>query len=148
MSSIEILKLRSIELFGFQPLPDSEIHKIEHSLGIQLPDDLKRISQFYSGGYCGDFDYWSPSNSLNFVDETLRLRTAISLPNKYIFLAEPPESGVFLEIGSQSKVIWCDAVEVDKLSSGNFENKPDIWNSYKDYFEYLLGVEEEERTFE
>tara|TARA_B100001093_G_C26467392_1_gene859050 strand:+ start:240 stop:698 length:459 start_codon:yes stop_codon:yes gene_type:complete len=146
------LESKYIKFFEKDPTPTKNLDIIEKKLNIILPSDFKQISKFYRGGFLGglshnaiDFD----GNENNLVGETVRLRTSIILPSRFIVLAEPAASLIVMETmndeTADSKVIWLDATDVCKLDEIDTLNDPDIWNSYTSFFEYLLDEEEEER---
>lgn len=138
-----------MRLYGEEGISDKEIQQIESILTLKLPQEFIEISEFYGGGYLGGIENYSFNrylDSTNIIDETLRLREAIKLPVEYIVLAEPPESIIVLNTIKEPSIIWCHAVEVTKLSSGDFQVAPDTWGTYAEFFAYLLDEEEEEQA--
>lgn len=129
-----IAELKQIyeNFYGNQGTDFNDILYIEKRLGIKLPNDFKEIARFYSGGLLGDIEHYSISIGFepNIVNKTLELRGSINLNNRYIVLAEPAESIIFLDIESYN-VIWCDSTDL-------FSDNSDKWNSYQDFFSYLL----------
>ncbi|ULJ60445.1 SMI1/KNR4 family protein [Wielerella bovis] len=129
-----IAELKQIyeNFYGNQGTDFNDILYIEKRLGIKLPNDFKEIARFYSGGLLGDIEHYSISmdSEPNLVNKTLELRENINLDNRYIVLAEPAESIIFLDIESYN-VIWCDSTDL-------FSDNSDKWNSYQDFFSYLL----------
>ncbi len=80
------------------------------------------------------------------MNETLRLRSAIDLPHRFIVLAQPSESLIVLDVESEG-VIWCDNYDVPRLDdSSKMLGTPDTWPRYAEFFEFLLDEEEEERN--
>jgi len=146
MTDIVGLKGKYIELYGVEGCSTEELAKIEDALNVQLPHDFKKISEFYSGGFFGGISHHEiaiRSEAANIVQETLTIRQAAGLNNKFIVLAEPSGSIIVLDVRGKS-VIWCDAVEVDCLNTMEFITKPDIWESYASFFLYLLNQEDQE----
>jgi hypothetical protein len=47
---------------------------------------------------------------------------------------------------SSPAVIWCDAIDVSRLGSLQGMHKPQMWESYADFFGFLLDTEELERA--
>ena len=87
------------------------------------------------------------SRATNIVDDTLRLRMTVALPPRFVVIAEPAASLIVMEcIGKNSRVIWCDASDVRKLSQPQSLRAPQIWSSYSQFFDYLLAEEESERN--
>ncbi len=142
------LRQRYAALFGVEPSKDGAIADLESSLGITLPDDVKAISQFYSGGIVGGISHNAFDGSgraANIVKETLRLRAAIELPNRFIVLAEPSESLIVRDVES-GVVTWCDHSDVPRLEDrSQMLGQPNVWTSYAEFFEFLLDEEDEER---
>lgn len=142
------LRQRYAVLFGEEPVAVGELDAIEVALALVLPKDLKIIAQFYSGGFLGGKSHHALASggpATNVVDETLRLRSAIDLPHRFAVLAEPPASLIVLDAHS-GIVTWCAAHDVDQLSDVSWMSSvPDTWQSYADYFEFLLDEEERER---
>lgn len=136
------------------PVAPGEIAAVEATLKVVLPDDLKAVAAFYSGGYLGGISHYAiaargPAD--NVVDETQRLRTAIGLPTPYIVLAEPPASLIVLETGGNSAdptpVTWLSATDAARLASGEpFLSAPDVYPSYGAFFFALLEREAEEHV--
>jgi hypothetical protein len=114
MSEVDFDNLRDryASFFAEEPAPDGAIEAIESALDIVLPDDLKEIGKFYSGGMLGGISHVGIEPS-GIVAETLRLREAVNLPRRLLFLAEPSESLIVLDCEASTSdapsVIWCDA---------------------------------------
>ncbi|MBE0464325.1 MAG: SMI1/KNR4 family protein [Halomonadaceae bacterium] len=147
MTDINNLRTRYEAIYGSEPCNDFAIFEIEEKLGIRLPEDFKEISTFYSGGLLGGISHHEIANiseATNIVQETLRLRHSIGLLDCYVVIAEPSESLIVLNTDEQPAVIWCDAVEAKNINSLSFNNQPDTWRSYKEFFSYLLDEEEDE----
>jgi len=154
---IDILKLKERYLNLFPDAKDVPVtlgnenekilDEIERILEIKLPEDFRQISSFYNGDLLGSiciFDVNYKVNSLNIVEETIKHRKGINLPNKYVTLAEPPESFIVMDTENSSSVIWCDAIDAERLEDKVFNSPPKIWNTYAEFFENLLEEEEEE----
>ncbi len=147
MIDINSLKQRYDAIYGSEPCGDGVISEIETNLDVQLPSDFKRVSDFYSGGFLGGISHHEiagTGEATNIVRETLRLRESIGLAENYVVVAEPSESLIVLNTKGKPTVIWCDAVEAKNINAGSFSNKPDTWESYGEFFEYLLDEEEDE----
>lgn len=141
--TIDELRNRYIALFGLEPAEGSKVGLTESGLDVRLPEDFKRVSEFYSGGTLGGISHYSLGTILR---ETTRLRNAVGLPHSFVMLAEPPASLIVMNTASSSPaVIWCDAVDVSRLSTLQNMHDPQTWNSYLEFFEFLLDTEEEER---
>lgn len=147
MEMFEELKSRYLNYYPHDGVSEKDIKEIEAILGVKLPNDFSAIALFYSGGFIGGISVLSFSrrdSSQNIIDETIRLRDTIKLPERFIVLAEPPESLIVLDTENQPSIIWCDAVEVSRLKDMRFISKPDVWNSFSDFFAKLLKDEGEQ----
>ena len=128
---------------------NDDLHMVEFNLDITLPDDFKEISLFYSIDYLGgipNYQVVRDGNTLNLIDETLRIRNAIGLPHEYVFLAELDSSAILLNTVKQPHVIWVDSIALGRLNQLE-SHEYDAWENYQDYFEYLLQEEMLERNF-
>ncbi len=146
MIDIGVLKKRYITEFGEEPCKPKVLLEIESVLNVKLPNDFKEIASFYSGGFLGGISHHSlaiKGEATSIVQETLRIREAISLDNDYLVLAEPPESIIVMKCTGSPAILWCDAVEVRNINSQKFENTPDTWDSYSAFFKHLLDEEDE-----
>ena len=151
-NAFEILRNRYIDLFNEEPASPDAIPYIEERLDLNLPEDVKIISGFYSGGFLGGISHYAIAKLCladNVLQETERLRSSIALPNRFLVLAEPPESLIVLDCESlilkSPAVIWCDAHDVGNLNNFASLTKPEIWHSYSDFFAHLLEQEILER---
>ncbi len=149
MANIQKLKERYTSIYGSEPVSTETLKTIEDKLGVELPADFKEIASFYSGGLLGGISHHAiaaEGAATNIVEETLRIRKAIGLADRFVVLAQPSESLIVLCVDKgdgSSEVIWCDAVEAKNLNSYNFMNAPDIWDSYMEFFSHLLDEDEE-----
>ncbi|KPY20535.1 SMI1/KNR4 family protein [Pseudomonas savastanoi pv. phaseolicola] len=145
MPNIEDLKEKYKAYYDLDSGSKEALKSIERKLVIELPLDFKEIALFYNGGLLGGISHHAISNeanSLNIVDETLRLKKSISLASEYIVLAEPPESIIVLDVSNIPAVIWCDSIDAENINTKKFGTPPDSWESYASFFSYLLGREE------
>ena len=129
---------------------NDDLHKVELNLDITLPDDFKEISLLYSIDYLGGISNYQvvrDGNTLNLIDETLRIRNAIGLPHEYVFLAELDSSAILLNTVKQPHVIWVDSIAIGRLNQLE-SHEYDAWENYQDYFEYLLQEEILERNLD
>ena len=129
---------------------NDDLHKVELNLDITLPDDFKEISLLYSIDYLGGISNYQvvrDGNTLNLIDETLRIRNAIGLPHEYVFLAELDSSAILLNTVKQPHVIWVDSIAIGRLNQLE-SHEYDAWENYQDYFEYLLQEEVSERNLD
>lgn len=149
MAEVDEIKKRFIQLSKINGINKNMLREIEDILRIKLPEDFCQISDFYSGGLLGGISVFAFTHlgiSPNIIDETLRLRNAISLPTNFIALAEPPESLIVLNSKGIPAVIWCDATDAVRIKDMSFISKPFTWKTYSDFFQNLIENEEEERA--
>jgi len=139
------LQRRYLASFSADGVPTSELARIEDRLGVRLPQDFCSIAKFYRGGLLGDVSHNAIADggaADNIVEETLRVRNAVDLPDRYLVLAEPPGSIIVLDsvVGG---VKWLDAADVIRLSTGEkFSAAVQEWPSYSSFFEYLLDCQD------
>ncbi|WP_411349027.1 SMI1/KNR4 family protein [Paenibacillus sp. WLX2291] len=143
MQKFSGLKQRYETLFGNTDTTKCDLVAIEKKLEVKLPEDFKGISEFFNGGLIGEIDIFSYCNNVpNIVDETLRLREAIHVPDHFVILAEPDASIILLDTEAKPAVIWCDSIDINGLENRTFSNLPDTWDTFLDFFLYVLYEEE------
>ena len=150
MVSIHELRVRYERLLAADGIASEGIDKetvndIQTRLDVHLPDDFCEIALFCNGGLFRDHSYSNFNGCTNIIDETIRLRKVVNLPLRFVVLAEPDEGLIVMDTENTPSIIWCDATEVSKLDAKSFISKPDEWNTYAEFFEYLIEDEEEER---
>jgi len=124
------------------------LDELERELGIKLPDDFREIASYGCGALGGWGTHsFSSSDPTNLLGETLRIRSAVGLPNRFIVLGEPSESIIVMDTENKPSILWIDSVEIDGLEKRDFVNEPDIWENFSDFFSELLEDEEEERNY-
>ncbi len=145
MNTILSIKQRYDLLFPDEVITPQVVTKIEQQLQLQLPDDFKEIALFFNGGLVGGISIFSYANHHpNLIEETLRLRKDIQFPHSLVFLAEPAGSMIVLDTATTPSVIWCDSIDVYQLHDRSFQVAPDTWDTFSDFFAYLLTQEEQE----
>jgi hypothetical protein len=145
---IETLKNRYVALNGARPIPDSVFAAVTSDLGLQLPPDFLEIGKFFDGSGINVIALHSLAGNaptMNPIHETLRLRKAIGLPPNWVVLGEPPESLLLMDCVAGGKVIWIDAIDAKRIASQSFATQPTTWDSFGEFFEYLLDEEEADR---
>lgn len=150
-SNIELisrLRVRYSSLFGAEPSREEDLDQIEQSLSLKLPEDFREIAKFYRGGMIGGISHHGikvtgPGNSL--LDETWRIRHSTRIPVRFIVIAEPPASLIVLDT-DKGTVIWLDSTDISRLDDTPKLHNPQLWNSYTDFFSFLLDQEEDERA--
>ncbi len=145
--NIEEIKNRYLALYPSDDGVDMQnMIELEQSLNMKFPKDFFEISQFYSGGQLGDVSLYSFNiNEVdNILEKTFLLRKTNKLPNKFIVLAEPDESLIVMDMENKPRILWINSTDIDNLSKNRFEMKPDIWQTFSDFFIQLLKQEEED----
>ena len=147
MDIMQKLQERFLLLQKSDGIMDTELDEIQKVLNVELPMDFRNIATFFSGGYLGgisNFTFSMVDGDFNLITQTMEFRKTVKLLNRFIVLAEPPESIIVMDTENSPSIIWCDAVEVDKLGRNEFIAQPDEWESYLDYFTQLVEDEEDE----
>ena len=151
---INDLRNQYILLYGEEPVARNSIKELEQRLEIELPNDFKEISSFYSGGLLGGISHnaiASNGPATNMFDETSKLRLSEGLPLNLVVIATPPISLIVMDcsatndIGSDT-IIWCDSHDAVHLQTGKFISQPQTWPKYTDFFRYLIDQEHQERS--
>lgn len=57
INRLQECRRRYIAIYGNEPVPLGVIYDIESALQVSLPDDLKDIACFYSGGILGGIEH-------------------------------------------------------------------------------------------
>lgn len=145
------LKQRYLKLYPKRAVPKDDILLIETTLDIILPNDMKNILEFYDGFYdiasFSLYDFIIDDTDWNIMSKTLEYRNTITLPNNYLVLKECDESFIVLDTLKKIKnVIWISDVDALNLSRDYvLLDNPIFFNSYTNFFEYLLNQEEKIR---
>jgi hypothetical protein len=142
------LQKRYERLFGNEPTASGKLEELEKLLDLRLPDDLRSISRFYSGGMIGrkSLNSISPTGpATNIGEATVRFRKMAQIPESMVVLAELDDSFIVLDAyppPDTPAVYWCDSGDVFNLSDRSMLRSPQTWRSYSDFFESLLDDEE------
>lgn len=148
MSSLEIVKSRFESLNGIRAVDPGFIEKLEHELKISLPASFKLVGDFFDGSgiYVLPLHQIGWESPTNVLDETKRLRSSGRLLSNYLVLGEPAESLILMDCNSQmGQVLWCDAIDVNRIGKEALITAPEVWGSYLDFVEYLVSEEESDR---
>ncbi len=137
------LKQRYATLLDDKGCSPDKIQAIATALALKLPDDFTAIARFFSDGSLGDMDFFSFTRDCapNIVDETLRLRQAVALPQRYVFLAEFAKSVVLYDT-EQSCAFWFWVAELPAFIHDATAVESDVWTSFTDLFAECLDDEE------
>lgn len=149
MHDINSLKNRYVAMNGHRRISNDMLRSIQAELGLVLPLDFMQITEFYDGSGFNVLPLYSLAGNapkMNPVNETLRLRESVQLPSNWLVLGEPPESLLLMDCANGGKVLWLDAVDVARISSNSFNKEPETWDSFSDFFDYLLEEEEADRS--
>jgi len=148
MSSLEMVKSRFESLNGIRTVDPDFIEKLEHELKISLPDSFKLVGEFFDGSgiYVLPLHQIGWESPTNVLDETKRLRSSGRLLSNYLVLGEPAEGLIVMDCNSQlGQVLWCDAIDVNRIGKEALMTAPEVWGSYLDFVEYLVSEEESDR---
>ena len=127
-----------------------DICLLESNLNIKLPDDFSYLYEKYNYQYIYAFDCLEFPIAVETCTNFFRDK---GLSKKYIVLYEKGDAGsIFMETQDDpekpSPIYWCDAEDVYNLcEEGVFKYNPTVWQSFTDFFEYLVN-EEEKRQLE
>ena len=122
-----------------------DLHHLECSLNIKLPNDFSYLYEKYNYQYVYAFDCLAFPIDVETCTKFFRDK---GLSEKYIALYEKGDAGsIFMETqddpAKSTPVYWCDEVDVFNLcEEGVFKYNPTIWASFTDFFEYLVNEEE------
>jgi SMI1-KNR4 cell-wall len=145
-----ILVIRAKEVGLCKPLTMEEINNVEQELNITLPIDFKKINLNCSYEFLGSFEFYNFGRKDDgVIPETKALREIYNLSNEYIILSQNGASAIFMKIISseEAQVIWCDEMDGMNLLEGQpMQYNPTIFNSFSEFYEFLLDREEENRA--
>jgi hypothetical protein len=94
---------------------EGTLRQLEETLGVSLPPDVRWFWSFCGSGVSGA----APSAKSSIAD-TMRFRSAVDLPSKYVVLDDRNDAGaVLLDTASPNgSVIWVDSHAVNKVALG------------------------------
>jgi hypothetical protein len=143
------LKNKYLSLYDSDGISKEQLDWIEHELQIRLPNDFREITGYYGGGSIGykDIHAFSVSCPDNLVSETLKIRSAVKMPNRFIVIGEQSESIIIMDTENKPSILHIDSVEISKLEKQDFISEPDVWMNFSDFFAELLDEEIEERSY-
>jgi hypothetical protein len=151
------LKDRYLQLFPEKGISNFKITKIEKRLSIKIPQDLKEILTYYAGysdiASLSLFSFLEDEIGWNVCDKTEEFRKLIKLPNKYLVLKEGDESFIVLETKNDQEdlapIYWIGISDVQNLIEEKpLLDNPTIFQTFAEFFEYLLEEEEKMRNGE
>ncbi len=152
---IKQLKTRASELVNEMfPLNDEQIEHVEKSLNVILPEDFKILCKHCSYESFSFFEnHTFRNNNINnvmynseVIFRTRDDRKILNLPHEYILLSGNDDGGALILKtidDKNSQVIWCDSEDFYNVCGGRpLEYKPTIFESFTDFYEFLLDEEE------
>jgi hypothetical protein len=144
----DALRKRYVRLYGEHPAVPAHLSEIEARLGLTLPQDLRRIAEFFDG-YGFDtlplYSLTTENRSWTVLYHTLQLRSAVALPQHFVALAEQPESIIVMNCAEGGRVLWIDGAYARGLATNAPLDKHEEWPSFVEFFAYLLDEEEADR---
>lgn len=125
----------------------TEIKHLENRLKVIIPDDFKYINTRYHYEYINfcEFRNFANTGVGSVTYETNYYRREYNLLNCYLVLFSDSVSFLIFKTISNEKsnVIWCSYNDFFNLCEGKpFEYNPTIFQSFTDFFEFLLDEEE------
>ena len=147
-----LIVLERIKKLGLdKPITKKEIAFVEQSLNVVLPNDFKFFCSHCSYEFFYFFDTlrFTDSEDCGVISETKGWRESIDLPHNYLVLTDDGTSSVLmkLENNHKSSVIWCSLEDVlNLITNKKMQYNPTIFNSFTDFYEFLLNEEEKERS--
>jgi len=147
VQNISELRVKYEKLQPINGVSEEMINKIQESLSVEFPRDFYEIASFYGGGGLGAIDvhcFEHTSDDVNIVDETIKLRECVDVPQNFVVLAELDESIIFMDTENLPAIIWCGFEDIHQLNKREFSTKPTVWNTFADFFKQLLDDEEHE----
>lgn len=127
---------------------DEALSQTERALGLRLPNGVRRVADFFAGDLLGGISHkaWDPADPDSVVSTTVRLRDAIDLPERFVVLAEQPESFIVLDTHS-GQVVWAHNYDAMNLAMGGHELSvdADLFTDYESFIEFLIGQEADEQ---
>lgn len=120
------------------------IYNLQEKLVVTLPEDFKYIATHYHYEYISFFSFYHLNDEV--IEETKFFREQDNLPHEYIILSQQDDVSFLLlkTISSEEcQVIWCDYPDFFNLCDRMpMQYKQTIFNSFTDFFEFLLDEEE------
>ena len=126
---------------------DEVLSQTERDLGLRLPDGVRRVAGFFAGDLLGGVSHkaWDPADPDSAVSATVRLRAAIALPERFVVLAEQPESFIVLDTHS-GRVVWAHDYDAMNLATGHeLSVDTDLFSDYESFIEFLIDQEADEQ---
>ena len=122
---------------------DIELNEL---LNLFLSEDFKYINTRYDYEFLEYFEMYS--FTVGVVAETKSWRESINLPLNYLVLGDNGTSALLMKIeNDNANVIHCALEDVLNLCAGRpMEYDPIIFETFADFFEFLLDEEEELRA--
>lgn len=152
MDEFSLIINRINKLFPNEKKEDNNHAKeIEISLDIKLPFDFYQLNKYFKGESLiiryGLFSFDPSAKGYNVIDKTLSYRNAHNpLPHKYLALGENSVSFIALDTET-GKVIEMATNDYGNLVGGEeLCDNPQYFNSFTDFFAFLLDEEEKERA--
>ena len=110
--------------------------ELEAALNVSLPLDVRWFWQF-----CGSGDTDAAPNARCSISDTIRFRSAVSLPSNYVVLDDRNDGGtVFLDTDSAAgEVIWVDYHAVEKIGLGKMlPTEHDLFPTFADWVGFCI----------
>jgi len=137
MTSLQQLVESSPSLF-MDSAHESEgtLIELEVALNVSLPSDVRWFWLFCGSGYTD-----AAPNAKRCISDTMRYRSAVSLPPNYVVLDDRNDGGtVFLDTNSPAgAVIWVDYHAVESIGLGKlFPAEHDSFPTFTDWVSFCI----------
>jgi hypothetical protein len=115
---------------------ESTLLELEAALNVSLPSDVRWFWQF-----CGSGDTDAAPNARHCISDTIRYRSAVSLPSNYVVLDDRNDGGtVLLDTDSPAgAVIWVDYHAVERIGLGKLlPTEHDLFPAFTDWVSFCM----------
>lgn len=148
--AMQELRTRYVTLNGVRPTPPGTLSNIEDALGLDFPDDLLRVCEFYDGtGVVSEsLAHISASpDGETVVALTRQFRSELALPSNFLVLGASDTTVLLLDCGAATSgkapaLHRVHRADVPKLAVGSGLNGARSWPTFADFFRELLDQEE------
>ena len=140
---------RYTRIYKAEPEKNGSFDAIEAELDVRLPQDMREIGSFYSGGIVGPIEHLSfrRGKGANVLDVTASYRDKLGLPDGYVILSAPPGSIIVLETDraqpDASRVLWLDDEDAFRLARNEpMQYEVTEFPDYATFFEFMVAEAE------
>tara|TARA_Y100000780_G_C13477333_1_gene337087 strand:+ start:26 stop:481 length:456 start_codon:yes stop_codon:yes gene_type:complete len=139
--------LEKINNLNIKPLSKSSITFLEQKLHIDFSPDFIKVCSHANFQYFKTFEFLNSENESNYsiTGYTIRLRKTSKLPLNTLCLSEDDASILLMKcLGTHEEIYWIAIEDYNNYCEEKpLLYSPIIFESFHDFFEYLLKSEEE-----